>query len=240
MKKSTTTMLAAAMLFGVTGTPADAQTRKQFGTGELPEFLKPYDLDNDGKLSVEERLAYEKAVREARPPRPGTKNPWDTNGDGVLSEEEKQAAREAIAAKMLEHRTKRFNELDKNSDGFLDSTELAAIPRITPEQVAAMIKHLDKDADGKISKEEFLSAMRPPLPPLPPLPPMPPYPLGRIPLALQAYDADKNGQISLDEWRAFVAAVDTNKDGRMSLDEWKAYVLAHPELLPPPPPPPAP
>ena len=36
------------------------------------------------------------------------------------------------------------------------------------------------------------------------------------------------------------AALDTDKDGRISLDEWKAYVLAHADLLPPPPPPPAP
>ena len=52
-----TTLLGSAALSG-------ADDRKPFGNGTLPEFLKPYDLDEDGKLSVEERQAYAKAMRE--------------------------------------------------------------------------------------------------------------------------------------------------------------------------------
>jgi Ca2+-binding EF-hand superfamily protein len=241
--KRTTTLLAGALLLGAAAT-VSAQTpppRQPFGSGELPEFLKPYDLDNDGKLSVEERQAFEKACREARPPRPGAKNPWDTNNDGVLSEEEKQAARDAIAAKIVEERTKRFNELDADQDGMLTAEELKAIPRITEEMIARMIAHLDTDKDGSISLDEFTAVLKPVLPPVPPYPlpqPLPrPLPFGGIfcPRILAAFDVDKNGRLSATEIADMMTALDTNADGRISFEEWKAYVEAHPELQPPPP-----
>ena len=234
MKNTTSTLLAAAMLFGAASVTAYAQPdRKPFGTGELPEFLKPYDLDGDGKLSVEERQAYEKATREARPERPGRVNPWDTDGDGVLSDAEKDAARAAIAAKIETERTARFNELDVDDDGFLTATELEAIPHITPEKITAMIARLDTDADTKISLTEFLVALKPVEPPFPPIPGPPPG--GRpcpLPPVLRLFDADTNGLLSPAEFAAFVTAVDTDADGKVSRDEWKAYLLAHPELLP--------
>lgn len=132
MKKITSSVLAASLLLGAAATkvgarPTPPPARQQFGTGELPEFLKPYDLNNDNKLSIEERQAYEKALREARPPFPGAKNPWDTNGDGKLSDEERQAARDAIGLKIVAERTRRFNELDTNDDNFLTPLELGGI-----------------------------------------------------------------------------------------------------------------
>ncbi len=228
------------MLLGVAATKAQAQTepnRRPFGTGELPDFLKTYDLNGDGKLSVEERLAYEKATRETRPPRPGIKNPWDTDGDGKLSDAEKQAARAAIAARIKAQRTARFNELDTNVDGFLDSMELLLIPRITADQVTAMIAHLDKDADGKISLAEFTAALAPVEPPFPPFPlpqPLPPAPLF-APFLLRAFDTNSDRMLSSAELVAMIAVLDTNADGKISPDEWKAYLVAHLELLPPAP-----
>jgi len=245
MKRTTPTILAAAMLCCVFSHRADAQERRAAGTGELPEFLKVYDIDGDGVLSVEERQAFEKAVREARPPRPGALNRWDTDGDGVLSDEEKAAARTAISVKIEAERTKRFNQLDVNTDGFLDATELAAIPRITPTQVAAMIAHLDKaDAttglkDGKVSLAEFTAALRPVEPPFPPMPRPPagpPAPPTLVPPPLRQFDADRNGVLSPAEYAAFVLAADTSADGVVSLEEWTAYLLAtRPDVLPPPP-----
>ena len=157
-----------------------------FGTGALPEILKPFDVDGDGKLSQEERQAYLQAVRDgqvARPDRPErpdrpdrpdhpTGNPWDTDGDGVLSDAEKAAAQAAIRARILEQRTKHFDDLDKDDDGFLSLAELEAIPGIRAGNAARILAHLDKDpdgtgpevADGKVSKEEFLNALRPPHP----------------------------------------------------------------------------
>jgi Ca2+-binding EF-hand superfamily protein len=243
MKTQASTLLAAALLLGVSIPIANAQTpapdRKAFGTGELPEFLKPYDIDEDGKLSIEERQAYEKATREARQLRPGRVNPWDTDGDGVLSEEEKTAARAAIAERIRAERAKRFNELDTDDDGFLTAEELAKIPHITPEQIAAMIARLDTPdedgvKDGKISLEEFLAALRPVEPPFPPFPLPQPLPKFRIPcpLVLKAFDTGGDGMLSPEELGAMLTALDTSGDGRISLEEWKAYLEAHPELLP--------
>lgn len=245
MKKTTTILLAGTLLLGAATVGAQTPTapRKPFGTGELPEFLKPYDLDGNGKLSVEERQAFEKAFREARPNRPGRINPWDTDGDGVLSEAERLAARAAIEAKMTATRTARFEELDTDGDGLLTSEELGEIPRITPEMVTRMIAHLDQadengDKDGQISLEEFLAVMKPPFPLPQPLPR--PIPMRGLmcPRALAVFDTNNDRILSADEITAMMAVLDTDADGRVSPDEWAAYLKAHPEALPEPPMPP--
>jgi Ca2+-binding EF-hand superfamily protein len=230
--KTTTTLIATALLIGAAAVNAQTPTapRVPFGTGELAEFLKPYDLDGDGKLSVEERQAFVKACREAIPSRPGIRNRWDTDGDGKLSPEEIQAARDAIAAKMTEMRTKRFEELD-------------LIPRITDEMIARMIAHLDQAdeagvKDGKISLAEFLAVLKPVPPPVPPFPLPQPLPQPRdpgmmCPPILRVFDTNKNGLLTTAEINAMKAVLDTDADGRISFEEWKTYVEAHPEMLPP-------
>ena len=241
MPVKTTPILIAASLLAAAGVHAQdtGPVPRPFGTGELPEFLKPYDLDGDGKLSIEERQAFEKAVRDARPRTPGRPNPWDTDGDGRLSPEEIQAAREAVAAKVRETRTKRFNELDADQDGQLSAAELKAIPGTTDEMVARMISHLDKDGNGTVSLEEFLAALKPVAPPMPPFPlpqPLPePFPSTGIlcPPPLASFDLDRNGRLSLAEIQAAIDAIDTNDDGRVSPEEWDAYRRSLPPILPP-------
>ena len=51
------TIALVAWAFLATGMSVKAQTGRSFGNGTLPEFLKPYDTNNDGTLSAEERLA---------------------------------------------------------------------------------------------------------------------------------------------------------------------------------------
>jgi Ca2+-binding EF-hand superfamily protein len=88
----------------------------------------------------------------------------DTDGDGKLSDAEKAAAQEAIRARILAQRSSRFDELDKDDDGLLTVDEFLGVPGIRPDLAARILKHLDTDKDGKISKEEFLAALRPPSP----------------------------------------------------------------------------
>lgn len=242
MKKSTSTVLAAALLIGAAASAQSPIPRKPFGTGELPEFLKAYDVDGDGKLSAEERLAFEQAIRESRPKRPDVKNPWDTDGDGTVSPEEQQAARDAIAAKMAEARTKHFNELDADQDGFLSAEELKAIPRITPEAITRMIDHLDTDKDGQISLDEFTAVLKPVAPPVPPFPlpqplpkPLPPRGIA-APFVLAAFDTDKNGLLSAEEVANMITTIDTSADGKVSPEEWRAWVAANKPTAPPLPP----
>lgn len=246
MKRTTSTLLATALLLAAAATTAKAQTppttpRIPFGTGELPEFLKAYDLDGNGKLSAEERQAFEKACREAKPPRPGAKNPWDIDGDGKLSDAEKQAARDAIAAKIVEQRTARYNELDADGDGALTAEELKAIPRITDAMIAQMITRLDTDKNGSISLDEFTAVLKPVAPPVPPFPLPQPLPVllppGGIffPRILASFDTNKNGKLDATEIAAMITALDTDASGKVSAEEWKAFVVAHPQILPPPP-----
>ena len=242
MKKTTSTLLAATILLGgaafaQTPSTSTSTSRSQFGTGGLPEFLKPYDLNSDGVLSVEEHQAYVKALREAHTNTVGRTNPWDTDGDGVLSEAEKLAARNAIAAKVAEHRSQRFDELDLNKDGFLSPSEVTGIPQISPEQAAMVLKHLDKNGDGKISKEEFLAVFAPvdaAVPPMPPIPTAPPAPTAPG-APVHPFDTNKDGQVSQAEHQAAMTAIDTNGDKHISEEDWRAYVLANPSLFPAPP-----
>ena len=176
MKLTHTLLLCTTLLGSAAITRAD--DRKPFGNGTLPEFLKAYDVDGDGKLNVEERQAYQKAVREAAKEKAKErKNPWDTDGDGKLSEEERKAAVEAMRKKIEEERAKRFDELDKDDDGFLSAAEFTRVPNIKEEIAKRILDHLDTEPkDGKISKDEFLAALKPPAPPRPPVPPTPPTP----------------------------------------------------------------
>ena len=177
MKLRTTLLLSTVILAAAPA--ANAGDRNPFGNGALPEILKPFDVDENGRLSEEERQAYLKAVRDGQVPHPPdrpdrpTGNPWDTDGNGVLSDAEKLAAQAAIRARILEHRTKRFGELDIDDDGFLTLEELKGIPGIREGHAERILAHLDKDpdgpdgplmADGKVSLDEFLHALRPPRP----------------------------------------------------------------------------
>lgn len=176
MKIHTILLFSAVLLAAAPA--ANAGDRSPFGNGELPEFLQAFDVDGDRRLSEEERQAYLQAIRDGQVPRPDRPdrppgNPWDTDGDGVLSDAERTAAQEVIRARILEQRTRRFNELDTGDDGFLTLEELEGIPRIREGHAARILAHLDKDpdgpdglltADGKISLEEFLHALRPPRP----------------------------------------------------------------------------
>lgn len=179
MKLLTPVLLSAVLAGAVSSALAQAPTppkRNPFGSGALPEILKPYDLDGDGKLSVEERQAFLKAMKEAAANRPKPTNPFDTDGDGKLSEAERDAAQVALRAKIEAERTKRFKELDKDEDGSLSAEELAGAPHMNADRAAAMLARLDKDSNGSVSLEEFLAALGGPVLPPPPLPPQPPRP----------------------------------------------------------------
>lgn len=82
----------------------------------------------------------------------------DANKDGMIDKDEYKAARAA-----------QFEKMDRNADGFLDSQdrpqrsaesqdEHGPTGRKPGERGAAMIAQLDSNGDGKVSKEEFMSA----------------------------------------------------------------------------------
>jgi hypothetical protein len=72
----------------------------------------------------------------------------DANGDRVITRDE-----------FMKARADQFATRDRNSDGFVDATDLgeraAGRQRVT-QAMTAMIGQLDADQDGKVSKAEFV------------------------------------------------------------------------------------
>jgi Ca2+-binding EF-hand superfamily protein len=172
----------------------------------LPDALKPYDVDGDGKLSAEEWRAFINDHKPNRPP-----NPVDLNGDGTVTPEEIAAYREELRKRLEEERSKRFDEADLDDDGFLSLEEFTkALPGSVPaERAERLFNHCDADGDGLMSKEEFLKCLgyapraEPPRPPKP-RPPQPPGP-HPLPDFLKPFDLNGDGILSRDEIQKAIA-----------------------------------
>ena len=129
----------------------------------VAEFLKQYDLDEDGTIDEEERQAAKEARRSARDERRAERlAELDTDGDGEISDEEREAAREAMRAAIAAKRAEKFAEI-AGEEGCLDAAEFAALPALEgkdADRVAALFDRLDADDDDCISLEEFTARLR--------------------------------------------------------------------------------
>lgn len=207
------TALAFATVSSVAIADEGAPTRP---ARQLPEKLKPYDVDGDGRLSREEYKAF---VDDHRPDAP--RSPWDTDGDGKLSEEEIAAARAAMREKLLERYKARFEEADTNDDGSLSFDEFKAMlpGDIKEERAKAAFDRLesDEDEDEVLSLDEFLKfhglPLRPPGPrpgkpdrdkPKPERPERPERPA--LPEQLKPFDTNNDGILSREEIKAAIEA----------------------------------
>lgn len=145
---------------------ATAGRDRTFGDGELPEFLKPYDLNEDGTIDEEERQvarAARHAAHDAQDERRAERlAEIDTDGDGEVSDEEKESARDAMRAALEAKRAEKFAAI-AGEDGCLDATEFAALPpleRRNADRVARLFDRLDGDDNDCISLEEFTARLR--------------------------------------------------------------------------------
>jgi len=116
-------------------------------------------------------------------------------------------AGDATAATASHHHSM-FDMLDTNHDGVIDQQEWDA-------HFAA----LDKNGDGKLTRDEVAAAMGH-------------FGGGMPPEAVAFFigrmaDANHDGKVTQAEWQAFIAKVDTNGDGFVTVDEIKALHAAH-------------
>jgi len=173
-------------------------------TRGLPDALKPFDTNEDGRLSREEYKAY---IDHQRPEAP--KSPWDTDGDGKLSPEEIAEARAEMRAKLEQRILARFHEADTDENGSLDLSEfLATLPDdVSRERAEAAFARLDTDGDGAIGTDEFLTFHglpgRPDAPPPPRTRPENPKPkppvVPPLPDHLKLIDSNGDGILSRSE-----------------------------------------
>lgn len=142
--------LPSAMAEGAGGAGGATEVRRTRG---LPDAVKPYDVDGNGKLSREEYRSYVEGTKPGQP-----QNVWDVNQDGILSAEEIAAARAVVHQQIKERVLKRFSEADLDDDNFLTQEELSKIlpRRYDAPAIEKIFARIDVDADGKISAEEFL------------------------------------------------------------------------------------
>ncbi len=84
-------------------------------------YLQRMDSDGDGKVSVEEYVAWMMYAFDR----------MDRNGDGVLSSDELPGGKGKPITREQQRQTivERFHKQDANKDGFLSAKELAAPPR---------------------------------------------------------------------------------------------------------------
>lgn len=106
-------LLCAALLLG--SATAHAQV------ADTGTYLQRMDTDGDGKVSVEEYVAWMMYAFDR----------MDRNGDGVLSPDELPGGKGKPITREQQRQTivERFHKQDANKDGFLSAKELSAPPR---------------------------------------------------------------------------------------------------------------
>jgi Ca2+-binding EF-hand superfamily protein len=162
MKLKLRTLIAATALGPVAFAYAQDDGGRRFGNGQVPEFVKVFDEDGNGRIDAEERQAFIDARKEAAQQK---RDLLDANGDGAITRDEVNAAKEAAMAKIMERRLEKFDEADTDGSGDLSKDEFLAIPMIAklnevnPDRVMALFDRIAGE-DGVISPEEFLRGLK--------------------------------------------------------------------------------
>jgi Ca2+-binding EF-hand superfamily protein len=213
---------------------ADDEQTESMGTGlqaggpHRGGMFAEADKDNDGKVTLAEANAASAAKFAAA----------DTNRDGFLDAAELAALKpqghgkgpgqgaakldkdgdgKLTKAEAPPRMQQRFDELDVNKDGVLDQQELQAARASHGGGGGGMIARLDKNGDGKVTKDEAPAPMQ---------------------QHFDALDANKDGAIDQQELQAAHAArgaqgprgpgrmahLDADKDGKVSQAEFVAGV----------------
>lgn len=148
MKRLACLTLGALLLLCAQVLSAQAQVVPPAGLGATkgPQFHE-MDANKDGRLTLEEVLAY--AKKQSAQARAFRIADVDRDGDGVLTPEELQAA--GIAG-MEQFGAISVKDLDIRGDGYISRADLDEYFRRKHREAYA---RADQDGDGRIRKTEF-------------------------------------------------------------------------------------
>ena len=161
MKNTVKAVLALTFL----GSVSVAQAQRTFGDGVLPEFLVPFDVNEDGKLDKEEALAARDARKAARelPPRDVDKRTVvDTDGDGKVSPAERDALQAKLRTRIQARRAEKFYDVAGEDEliSYEEFSELTPFKDVYVERILSLFARLDESEDGFVSLDEFTARLR--------------------------------------------------------------------------------
>lgn len=158
MKKTTKTVVVGAILFALGGLTT-AWAKPALAPARLTATLKLFDVDGNGKLDEEERLAAKDALAKKREEIIAE---WDKDGDGKLSRTELAAFRKDLIEKIQANRLAKFLEV-AGEDELISAEEFAALPAFegrAADKVTKLFNALDRDKSTKLTFVEFARSFR--------------------------------------------------------------------------------
>ena len=133
---------------------------KTFGDGLIPDFLKQYDVNEDGLIDVEERQAIHSSSRETK--RGIRRTEIGIDNYRILTDAERLIAQEETRERIALRRAEEFSKV-AGQDELMSREELAATPYLvgaTERRLNALFKRLDADGSGEVNFDEFIARLR--------------------------------------------------------------------------------
>lgn len=125
----------------------------------LQQAFREADEDKSGSLTLSEfKKAMVKCGFDAKMDVESLMKTMDADGDGTISYKELQMA--AAQSRLLateERLWREFRRLDINGDGKISAKEITQTLGVQGDQLLEMIKEVDKNSDGEIDYDEFLT-----------------------------------------------------------------------------------
>lgn len=185
------------------------------------EFVKHHDRDEDGKVSLEEFAAGERAARLSEEARGKIFERLDKDGDGFITNKELKTRGPGFGNSFLK-------KADSDGDGRVSREEFLANPpfkKVAEERLNKMFDRMDQNDDGFLDEKD-LGRMRPPGGGRPPR------------FNFKELDTDQNGSLNLKEFqeapfmkklpenqaKAAFARIDSDDDGQLSSKEMRSHL----------------
>lgn len=112
------------------------------------ERFKKMDADNDGIVSKDEFRSHMRARKDERKEKSFAR--MDTNGNGSIERDEFLAHKKARAER-------KFTRMDKDANGSVSKEEYASCKKRKYDK-KGMLKRIDTNGDGQVTRDESLSA----------------------------------------------------------------------------------